>query len=192
MPRIKLSAELKKEIAQLTHKEKDRLIYRLLPKDSRLVDQLEYQLVEEESTLEERRDDLREYIESRVAQYPNKYYSSLYLRLEMRDISGKINYHKAITKDKLGEVEFNLQMLNGLLHKNKDRIKSESKFLAEKFDDYVVKRAVKLLKLIDALHEDYRLEFADEMSELADLIKSIPHMADEVHYQNFDLSTLRM
>ena len=78
MARAKLSEELKKEIKALPSKEKDKLLMRLIPKDSKLVDQLEYKLVEEEGTLEFRRDDMREYIESRANQYPNKYYSSIY------------------------------------------------------------------------------------------------------------------
>lgn len=190
MARVKISEELKKEIKALPSKEKDRLLMRLIPKDSKLVDQLEYKLVEEEGTLEFRRDDMREYIESRVNQYPNKYYSSVYLRLEMRDISGRINYHVAITKDKLGDIEFNLMMVNGLLYKNKGRLQSESKYLAEKLNDYVIKRAVKLVKLVNALHEDYRLEFADEMMELADHIKSIPSLQEEAKYLHFDVESL--
>ena len=192
MARAKLSEELKKEIKALSSKEKNKLLMRLIPKDSKLVDQLEYKLVEEEGTLEFRRDDMREYIESRVNQYPNKYYSSIYLRLEMRDISGKINYHVAITKDKLGDIEFNLMMVNRLLYKNKGRLQSESKYLAEKLNDYVVKRAVKLVKMVNALHEDYRLEFADEMMELADHIKSIPSLLEEAKYLQFDVESLIM
>jgi len=190
MARAKLSPELKKEISLLSSKEKDRLLFRLIPKDSKLVHQLEYKLVELEGTLEFRRDDMREHIESRVTLYPNKYYSSVYLRLEMIDISGKISYHVAITKDKLGEIEFNLMMINGLLDKNKERLQSESKYLAEKLNDYVIKRAAKLVKLVNALHEDYRLEFADEMMVLSDHIKSIDHLAEEAKYQNFDMNSL--
>ncbi len=192
MPRVKLTDELKKEIKALPSKEKDKLLLRLIPKDSKLVDQLFYKLVEEEGTLEFRRDDMREFIATRVNQYPNRYYSSVYLRLEMRDISGKINYHVAITKDKLGEIEFNLQMVNGLLSKNKTRLQSESKYLAEKLNDYVVKRAIKLVKLIQAIHEDYRLEFSEEMEELYDHFNSIPSLQAEAKSQNFDLNSLRL
>lgn len=191
MPRVKLTEELKKEIKSLPSKEKDKLLLRLIPKDSKLVDQLFYKLVEEEGTLELRRDDMREYISTRVNLYPNKYYSSVYLRLEMRDISGKINYHVAITKDKLGEIEFNLQMLNGLLSKNKSRLQSESKYLAEKLNDYVIKRAIKLVKLINAIHEDYRLEFSEEMEELAEHFNSIPSLLAEAKSQEFDANSLR-
>lgn len=192
MARVKLPDELKKEISVLTAKEKDRLIYRLLPKDPKLIDQLIYQLVEEETTLELRRDDLREYIDNIIAKYPDRYYSSLYLRVELRDISGRITYHKTITKDKLGEVEFNLQMLNGILEKNKTKLKSETNYMADKFNDYVIKRAAKIVKLIASLHEDYRLEFGEEMSQLADHIESISHLKKEAEYQDFDVETLRI
>lgn len=191
MPRVKLTDDLKKEIKSLPPKEKDKLLLRLIPKDSKLVDQLFYKLVEEEGTLELRRDDMREYISTRINLYPNKYYSSVYLRLEMRDISGKINYHVAITKDKLGEIEFNLQMLNGLLTKNKSRLQSESKYLAEKLNDYVIKRAIKLVKLINAMHEDYRLEFSEEMEDLAGHFDTIPSLLAEAKSQDFDPASLR-
>lgn len=192
MPRVKLTDELKKEIKALPSKEKDKLLLRLIPKDSKLVDQLFYKLVEEEGTLELRREDMREFIAARVNLYPNKYYSSVYLRLEMREISGKINYHVAITKDKLGEIEFNLQMLNGLLSKNKTRLQAESKYLAEKLNDYVIKRAIKLVKLIDAIHEDYRLEFSDELEELANHFTSLPSMLAEANSQNFNIESLKI
>ena len=77
MARAKLSEELKKEIKALPSKEKDKLLMRLIPKDSKLVDQLEYKLVEEEGTLEFRRDDMREYIQYSVNHYTHQYYSSI-------------------------------------------------------------------------------------------------------------------
>ena len=192
MARTSLSDELKKEISLLTSKEKDRLLFRLLPKDSKLVDQLQYKLVEEESTLEFRRDDIREYIQEYIDKYPNRYYSPNYLRLSLRDISGRITYHVAITKDKLGEIEFNLMMINGYLAKNKSKLAKEPQYMVDKLFDYIVKRAIKLVKLVDALHEDYRLEFADEMQELADHINSLDHLASEAKYQQFDVNQLSL
>jgi len=46
MARAKLIPELKAAISELTEKEKDKLIFRLLPKDQKLVHKLEYQLLE--------------------------------------------------------------------------------------------------------------------------------------------------
>ena len=176
MARIKLTVELKKEVSQLSSKEKDRLLFRLLPTNTKLVHQLEYKLVEQESTLEMRIDDLREDIQRYIDKYPKNYYSPLYLRGEMREMSGRISYHVAVTKDKISEIDFNLMMLNGIIGANISKLQSSNWYSCEKFNDYVVKRAIKLVKLINALHEDYKLEYADEMSTLADHIESIESM----------------
>ena len=47
MARIKLSPDFKKAITALSHKEKDKLLFRLLPKEEMLVAQLEFQLLED-------------------------------------------------------------------------------------------------------------------------------------------------
>lgn len=190
MPRIKLTDELKKEIAALPNKEKDKLIFRMLPSNQKLVDQLTYKLVEEQQTLELRRDDIREKIDETMAIYPNKFYSSLYLRGVLRELSGIINYHKAVTGDKLGEIEFNFQMLNLSIEKNKSRLQSESKWSADKFNEYVIKRAIKLKKLIGALHEDFRLEFEDEQMQLNEHIASIEHLAEEAERLEYDYKSI--
>lgn len=188
MPRIKLSDELKKEIAALPNKEKDKLIFRMLPSNQKLVDQLIYKLVEEQQTLELRRDDIREKIDEYMNIYPERFYSSLYLRGVLREISGIINYHRAITGDKLGEIEFNLQMLNLALDKNKNRLQGESKWSADKFNEYVVKRAIKLDKLISALHEDYQLEFEEEVDLLRAHMREISHLAEEAERLEYALA----
>ena len=59
MARAKISPELKAALADLTEKEKDKLINRLLPRDQKLVHKLEYQLLEYSATQEERRDRVR-------------------------------------------------------------------------------------------------------------------------------------
>ena len=97
MARTKLSDELKEAIASLTHKEKDKLLFRLIAKDYALVKKLEFELLEDGETKDERRQELYEMIEAEFARY--HYYSPGYLLLLLRSISGAIGRHLKTTKD---------------------------------------------------------------------------------------------
>lgn len=191
MPRVKLSSELKQALSELPSKEKDKLIFRLLPRDSKLVDKLIYNLLEEQSTLEERRDNLREKILNIMIKYPGQYYSPNYLTLELRDISGRITYHKDITGDKLGEIEFNFLMIREIMNRNLSFLKQEGYFTSFKFNEYVIKRVIKLIKLISKLHEDYRLEFEDDMMTVGEMISEIPSMKNNITEHGIDIEKLK-
>lgn len=174
MPRVKLSEEIKIAIKNLDSKEKDKLLFRLLPKDQKLVHQLEFKLLENEGTTEERRDNIKKQILESCESFPSRYHSPNYLLWNLKDNSGKINYHVAITKDKIGEIELNLLMLNENLGKNIDKLKKEDKWQIRKLAEYVITRIKKLHGLIGKLHEDYLLEFEDEISKLKEIIKQLP------------------
>lgn len=190
MPRVSVPVDLKNAISELTHKEKDKLIFRLLPKNTRLIDQLIYQLLENSETQEFRRSQLRESLMKTLDAYPQHYYSPGYLLMTMRDISGRINYHRSITGDKLGEIELNYLMINGALERNIQALQHESHYSGRKLADYVVKRIVKLLTLTKKLHEDYRLDFEEDMITTARLISSIAFMSRAVREHDLDLETL--
>ncbi|MEL6390886.1 MAG: hypothetical protein AAFQ02_12075 [Bacteroidota bacterium] len=174
MPRITLSKELKEALSDLPDREKDKLIYRLLPKDGKLVDRLIFQLLEQGATLEDRREELKDEIERRMARYPGQYYSPGYLHIELREISGRITYHKDVTGDKFGEVELNYLMIAEITSRNFDYLKEEGYFAIRKWGEYVIKRLQKLEKLSAKLHEDYLLEFEEYAETVADLLPRIP------------------
>ena len=58
----KIPKELEKAILSLAAKEKDKMLLKLIAKNDLLVQQLQYQLLENESFLEERRDEIRKSI----------------------------------------------------------------------------------------------------------------------------------
>ncbi|PHN07394.1 hypothetical protein [Flavilitoribacter nigricans] len=170
MARVKLTPELKKAISALSSKEKDRLLFRLIPKDEILVAQLEYQLLEESATVELRRDNMRNTIERSLQRAANNYYSPGYLLLDIRAISGRINRHVKITKDKYGEVELNLFMINRTLELLGSQLRFASPWHSRTLNEYVAKRILKLLKLLEKIPEDYHADFRPAFQDLADAL----------------------
>lgn len=190
MPRAKISQELKSAISDLSDREKDKLIFRLLPKDQKLVHKLEYQLFEHEATQEERRDVIRDHIMEAMERYPTYFYSPGYLLLTLRELSGKITYHKDITSDKLGEIELNYLMLIEGLERNLSALKRSGYFSSKSLNDYVVKRVIKLIKLTAKLHEDYILEFEESMMKMGELLSEISTMENFIREYDLDLQSL--
>jgi hypothetical protein len=190
MPRITISPELKEAISDISQKEKDRLIFRLLPKDPKLIDKLSYQLLENAATQEERREELNQWIVKKLSIYPAHYYSPGYLLLTFREISGRITYHKDITGDKLGEIELTYLMMAEGIERNISQLKRAGTFSAYSFNEYVVKRILKLITLSKKIHEDLHLEFEDNMVKLGQLLKEIPSMGKVLEEYDLDINWL--
>lgn len=188
--RLKLSNELKKAISQLPDKEKDKLLFRLLPKNEDLVRKLEFDLLEGGDTTELRREELKEQMEKVWQKYPYHYYSPGYLMMTLRDMSGFITRHVKTTKDKVGEVELNLYMLVQAFDRNEDELLQANPYKMRKFNEYVIKRAQKVLTLLDKLHEDYRLEFQEDLDKLGRLIGNQPNTMKVAIQLGFDVNEL--
>lgn len=163
---VTLTADLKRAITYLPAKEKDKLLCRLIAKDAILAEKLEYELVEEKSTLDHRRQLIRELIERTARLDPD---TAGWLMMDMRTVSGYITRHMKVTKDAYGEVELTILMLNrfieqhgNLLHKLNSR--------TEKCAQYVAKRTDAILKKLNKLDTDYHLEFADDMNRVLQFV----------------------
>ena len=188
MPRIKLSDELKEAVKLMPDKEKSKLLLRLLPKDELLVEKLEYELIELGETMEERRAEVRRRIAKSIEGMP------VYIRYPrdilyfLRKYSGLITRHKNITGDKVGEIVLQLFMLTESLEVNIGFLKGESAYINYKLNNYVISRGAKLNGLISKVHEDYLIDFEDEMIRLANLVEIIPGMEDEAANQGFKYS----
>jgi len=182
MARVKLTDDLKKAISGLSHKEKDKLLFRLIAKEPILAEQLVFKLLEEGTSAEDRRTDLAREIEQYLVDYQKYYYSPGYLLLDLRSISGKITQHVKTTKDKYGEVALNFLMLNKALALFGGKIAKVRPNRSRTLNKYVVNRAIKLLGLLRKIHADYQLDFSDSMIELGQHIQGIEamkRMADE-------------
>ena len=169
----KIEKALTQAIIEMPEKEKDKLLLRLIAKDSNLLNQLQFKLLEGERATQERKEEVKDYIRRKAEYYPAYYYSPGYLMMEMRDCSGAINEYRSVTKDKVGEIELQLDMLISLLEPNMKKLLSAPPRKVVKFLPYVVKRAGKIIDLLEKLHEDYHIEFAENLTRLGELIKQL-------------------
>ncbi|MEM6318641.1 MAG: hypothetical protein AAF960_13300 [Bacteroidota bacterium] len=176
MARVKLTDDLKKAISGLSHKEKDKLLFRLIAKEPILAEQLVFKLLESGTSAEDRRADLAKEIQQFLSDYQQYYYSPGYLLLELRNISGKITQHVKTTKDKYGEIALNFTMLNSALELFGKKINSVRPHRAQTLNKYVVNRAIKLIGLVRKIHEDYRLDFSDALMTLGQHIEGVESM----------------
>jgi len=189
MARQKLSDELKEAITLLSAKEKDKLLFRLIAKDEALVERLRFELLEDGSTKEDRREEIYEMITDGFDKY--RYYSPGYLLLVLRSLSGDINRHVKTTKDKYGEVQLNLLMLNKSLGLFGNKISQAHPQKSRTLNNYVVKRAIKLVGLLRKMHKDYLLDFQEDIENLGKCIDEQPLMKNLANELGLDLEMLK-
>jgi hypothetical protein len=157
-----LDSELKKAIVRMPVGEKDKLLLRLVAKDATLTEKLQFELVEEGSTVEERRELIRQFIR-RTANLGQD--SAGWVMMDMRTVSGYITRHLKVTKDKYGEVELMLLMLNTFYEHNAHLLQKYNS-RTDKAAEYIAKRAEQALKKVAKLDPDYHIEFADDINKL--------------------------
>lgn len=183
------SKEFKDAISNLSSKEKDKLIFRLLKKDLNLANRLMFELVSLDS-VESRREKVKSSMQHDIERSGTHFYSTGYLNMDVRELSGKINEHVGITKDKYGEISLNLWMINEVLGRNQDNILSESYRKASKFCIAVIARAFKIIILIKKQHEDYFIDFEDDLQKLGKLISENRYLMECAIYNGFDVNWL--
>ena len=181
--------EFKTAIHNLSDIEKDKLILRLLRRDLDLANRLYFELVDTE-TVEQKREKLAKIISKKTKHTNERFYSIGWLLMDMRYMSGDINEHVRITKDKFGEITLNLQMLIEVLTINRMYIVATKPNNCIKFYTYIVARAFKLLLLIKALDEDYLIEFKEELETLGNLFLSYEHLIKHAIYNGLDVNWL--
>tara|TARA_R110002126_G_scaffold291781_1_gene457973 strand:+ start:39402 stop:40052 length:651 start_codon:yes stop_codon:yes gene_type:complete len=183
--------EFKEAISNLPSKEKDKLILRLLKKDLVLANRLLFELVNTNSVEEE-----REKLEKRLIHYAqrnanNGYYTIGYLNWDVRDLSGLINQHVRITKDKFGEAHLNLIMINEVLKSNRSFIlNSKPPAKRKKFSIAVMARIFKILLIINKLDEDFLIEFEENLKILGNLIVDNKFLIEEAIRNGLDVNWL--
>jgi hypothetical protein len=184
-----LSADLKKAIQFLPEAEKDKLIFRLLRSNPKIESELMFELVDTD-TVEQKRDIIQLHVESEVKRMSNRFYSPGQLMMELRYLSGTINEHVTITKDKIGEIVLNSIMIREALNYN-NLILSKTKLNAmHKMGLYVISRAFKILLLIHKQHEDLRVEFRDDVQTIGKLIGENPNLMKIAIHNGFDVNWL--
>lgn len=183
--------EFKEALSHLPSSEKDKLILRLLKKDLVLANRLLFELVNT-NTVEEQRKKIEERILSFVRRNAqNGYYTIGYLSYDVRDLSGLINEHVSITKDKFGEAHLNLVMINEVLTLNRNFIlNSKPPAKRKKFCIAVIARVFKILLIIDKLDDDYLIEFEENLKILGNLIIDNKFLIEEAIRNGLDVNWL--
>lgn len=181
--------EFKKALQLLSDKEKDKLILRLLKNNLQLANRLHFELIDTDS-VQDKREQLRNRIIKRIQLATERYYSSGYLLMDIREISGEINEHVYITKDKLGEIILNCLMLRQLLELNNERISLEKHDKSYTLSIYIIARVFKILILIQKQHEDLHLEFREDIEVIGKLIGNNHNLMKTAIHNGLDVNWL--
>jgi hypothetical protein len=161
-----VSDELKKAIIRMSQAEKDKLLLRLVAKDENLINQLEFKLLEDESTLDERREKIKNQILKVAKMY---HYSAGYMMMDMRYLSGDISAHVKTTKDKYGDIELNIFLLNSFFEHQLDHLRTHTA-KTDTCADYIAKKTATIIKNLAKLNEDFYVEFEDNVHQLLESV----------------------
>lgn len=152
-------------LKMLTVEQKDKLLLKLFRKDPMLVEKLAFEFFEDKSDLVKRRNDLKTQIETYIHEKYIPYDTPGEVMMVMRSMNGRITEHVKITKDKYGEVELTLLLINTAFTRFWTMLEKKSN-RADTFSEYVIKRTLHALKVLEKLHEDNYLDFKDDLNQL--------------------------
>ncbi|MEK6478284.1 hypothetical protein WJR50_12135 [Catalinimonas sp. 4WD22] len=171
----KISDELKEAILHMPDKEKDKLLIRLISKDPMLIKKLHHQLLEDEVDMEAKRDELMQGASSVFSREDFHHWTHTpgLVMMVLRDFSGAISQHVKITKDKYGEIQL-LVLLVNLPFRKQSTILYENQHRADKFAEYVCKKAQTALKKLEKMDRDFYLEFDKDVNEMLGHLKAYP------------------
>lgn len=173
----KIDDQLKAAIARLPAAEKDKLLFRLVAKDEKLVRKLVFELLEGGATRDERAAELRAQIEQNLPPKGDKSLSPGYLLLDLRYWNARITEHVQATRDKAGEVSLVVFLLSEAFRRHREMLERFPERRSDTLAPYVVKRAASILQKAGKLHEDYFVEFRRDLNELLQFIRAFPPTA---------------
>ncbi len=180
----KINPDLVAAIRRMPPDRKDKLLLRLIAKDKILIAQLQFELLEAKSTVEERVDDVKEFISKELKAVESYYFTPGNLMMAMRSLNARITEHVKITKDKLSEVTLTIFLLNETFKLYYPRLQQFSVDRSDTLATYILRRTVFLLKKAEKLHADYHLEFSDDLQSLLNFIHHYKPTASEVKEYN--------
>jgi hypothetical protein len=173
----KLDDRLKDAITRLPVKEKDKLLFRLVAKDDKLIRKLEFELLEGGNTRDDRAQDLRADILKYLSKTGEGYLTPGILLMELRHWNARIVEHVQATKDKEGEVALPLFLLNEALRRHRDMVLHFPEHRSTTLAEYLIKRIQALMPKTKKLHEDLQWESRKHINELLEHIWTIPRPA---------------
>lgn len=186
---MKFTDEFKEAILQLPEKEKDKLLLRLLKKDIKLVNRLNFELLQPMSV-----EDARAQVESKIKLKIKRLNSDIFtgndLLHELRYLSGEITEHVSTTKDKYGDVYLQLFLVHEFLSNVNLKIAFYPYGMTDKLDKYLIAKLFKLMILIQAMHEDLQYDFKDMLTEISMMMGENPNLMHTAMYNGLDANWL--
>ncbi len=158
----KIDKALQEAILAMPFNVKDKLLLKLIAKDNILIEQLSFQLIESENSLQTRRKAIEDAIDALYKMHP---FSSGYLMMDMRSINAMITEHYKVTKDKYGEIELTLKLLLDCFEKQLSFIEHFNR-KTETLCAYVAKRTEAILKKVVKMHPDEQFDFYTKLNSL--------------------------
>lgn len=161
--------DLKIAITDLPVKEKDKLLLRLISKDKVLTEHLHYKLLEDESDLELRKENIKADIEAQIAEL--KKLNVKEALVKVRKMITSVNHFYKVTKDPFGEVELKLFILSVIPLDYKRSLFGYKDF-GFLFATYYVKTVSVTLNKFHKLHEDLQFDLSETINQLLSKIYS--------------------
>lgn len=152
-------------LRMLTEVQKDKLLLKLFRKDPLLVEKLAYEFFEDKSDLNKRVNDIKQSIDKYVTKNQVPWDTPGDLMMQMRSLNAMITEHVKITKDKHGEIELTILLLNTAFERFWTML-NEKKQRSQTFSKYVVTRTAKVLQVLKKMHPDNDLDFKADLNRL--------------------------
>lgn len=186
---MKVEKDLKEAIFNMPQKEKDKLLLRLIRKDDKLIERLEFELISTD-TVELRRQKVQDEILKLMKDKKNSDYASNLTHL--KSCFSQIKHHLDITRDKHGEILLHVILIanvSSLNYTNYSFWRGNSRL--EAFANYLIDKMFKMLLLIQDVHEDYLVDFEDYLSEIHTNITADPRFFKLCIRKGFDVNWLK-
>ena len=161
--------ELEMAVQLLPINQKNKLFLRLVKKDKILSQKLVFEQLGDAQDKENRSQIVRTYIEDYI--HPDYLYSETpgEIMMLMRSMNGRIAEHVKITQDKIGEIELTILVMRQVLTHFETSLRKYPQ-RAVTFAPYFVKKAGFVLQKISKLHEDYHMEYRENLTKILDFI----------------------
>lgn len=168
---------LKYEILKLPVKEKDKLLLRLIAKDKVLTEHLHFLLLEDESDLSARVEEIKSLI---VEQ--DKAVNAKEQLIYLRKMIKHINHFLKVTKSVTDDVELRIFLLKHANIHFKSRVYSSFKNYEHLFAVFFVKSVQTTFKKWQKLHEDIQFDLKDNLNQILEKLqdKEMVHIANDL------------
>lgn len=176
-----IEPELADAILGMPQEEKDKLLMRLLRKESTLLEQLRTRFLRSDSDVVAARDELLKDMAAMFThpQFERVNHTPGLIMMTMRDYSGAINRHVKATKDKIGEVLLLLKLVETPLTHNLPLLMQERR-RSEKFAEYCCRKTQIALGKLDKLGADHPPELNVLAQRVLTLLSEYPPTANRM------------